>query len=95
MISIPGLLRRIGRVDVRRIPERLWKYRRIAFRLAVFGLIVTLFWLTVHWLDGCCGAVFIVVGVIDAVWIYDMRNDSFEEREEIERMYGSGPRGWH
>jgi hypothetical protein len=71
------------------------KYRRILFRLAVLGSIAALLWLSIVYQSGCCAAVFIVLGIVWGTWVYDMRNNTLEEREEIRWLYGDGPRGWH
>jgi hypothetical protein len=62
----------VVKMDILKIIKDYW---RLEFRLAVFIVIIALLVWSYNANNGCCGAVFIFAGVIDAVWIYAMRNN--------------------
>lgn len=62
-----------------RIRKTITEHRRLEFRLAVFIAIIAALIISIRYQSGCCAALFIVLGVVDGVWVYARRNKSIDE----------------
>jgi hypothetical protein len=50
-------------------------YRRLEFRLAVFVAILAIIILSIQYQVACCAAAFMVIAIVDGVWIFAMKNN--------------------